>query len=194
MSAATLHAGDGRRKYLTATERTAFLAAAEAAEREVRTICALLATSGCRVSEALALTADRVDLVAGVVIFECLKKRRPGIYRAVPVPPALLNDLDLAHGLRKAHKRADGGRGLRLWGWSRMTAWRRVTEVMDAAGIKGPHACPKGLRHGFGVAAVSAGIPLNLAQRWMGHAQLSTTAIYAEAVGEEERAIASRMW
>ena len=28
-------------------------------------------------------------------------------------------------------------------------------------------------------------------QRWMGHAQLTTTAIYAEAVGEEERSIAA---
>ena len=48
--------------------------------------------------------------------------------------------------------------------------------------------------HGFGVAAVQASIPLNLVQRWMGHAQLSTTAIYAEAVGKEERDIAARMW
>jgi len=52
----------------------------------------------------------------------------------------------------------------------------------------------KGLRHGFGVAAVQAYIPLNLVQRWLGHAQLSTTAIYAEAVGQEEQAIAARMW
>ena len=41
---------------------------------------------------------------------------------------------------------------------------------------------------------VSAGIPLNLVQKWLGHAQLSTTAIYADAVGEEEQSIASRMW
>ena len=81
---------------------------------------------------------------------------------------------------------------MQLWRCSRMTAWRRVTEVMAAVGITGPHACPKGLRHGFGVAAVSAGIPLNLAQRWMGHAKLSTTAIYAEAVGDEELAIVSQ--
>jgi integrase/recombinase XerD len=53
---------------------------------------------------------------------------------------------------------------------------------------------PKGLRHGFGVAAVSAGIPLNLVQKWLGHAQLTTTAIYADAVGEEEQSIAARMW
>ena len=52
---------------------------------------------------------------------------------------------------------------------------------------------PKGLRHGFGVAAVSAGSPLNLVQKWLGHAQLTTTAIYADAVGEEEQSIAAQM-
>ena len=49
----------------------------------------------------------------------------------------------------------------------------------------GPAHLGQGLRHGFGVAAVSAGIPLNLVQKWLGHAQLTTTAIYADAVGEE---------
>ena len=63
---------------------------------------------------------------------------------------------------------------------------------MVAAGLNGVHALPKGLRHGFGVAAVSAGIPLNLVQRWLGHAQFSTTAIYADAVGTEEKDVASR--
>jgi integrase/recombinase XerD len=75
-----------------------------------------------------------------------------------------------------------------------MTGWRRVCEVMARAGVRGPQASPKGLRHGFGVAAVTAGVPLNLVQKWLGHAQLSTTAIYADAVGEEEHAIAARMW
>ena len=66
---------------------------------------------------------------------------------------------------------------------------------MDQAGIgDGPWASPKGLRHGFGVEAVSKGIPLNMLQKWLGHAQLSTTAIYANAVGEEEKNIASKMW
>jgi integrase/recombinase XerD len=31
-------------------------------------------------------------------------------------------------------------------------------------------------------------------QKWLGHAQLTTTAIYANAVGEEEQSIAARMW
>jgi site-specific recombinase XerD len=75
-----------------------------------------------------------------------------------------------------------------------MTGWRAVHDVMTSARLEGPHASPKGLRHGFGVAAASAGIPLNLVQKWLGHAQLTTTAIYANAVGAEEKEIARRMW
>jgi site-specific recombinase XerD len=50
------------------------------------------------------------------------------------------------------------------------------------------------LRHGFGINATVNGIPLHMLQKWMGHAQLSTTAIYADAVGKEEQDIAARMW
>jgi site-specific recombinase XerD len=57
-----------------------------------------------------------------------------------------------------------------------MTGWRAVHTVMQA------------------VAAVSAGIPLNLVQKWLGYAQLSTTAIYADAIGAEEKDIAKGMW
>ncbi len=63
-----------------------------------------------------------------------------------------------------------------------------------AAGIPdGPHACPKGLRHGFGVQAANRGTALNMVQKWLGHAQLTATAIYANAVGEEEQSIAARI-
>ena len=49
---------------------------------------------------------------------------------------------------------------------------------MDEAGIKdGPHRTPKGLRHGFGVNAIEKGIQLNMLQKWMGHADMKTTAI-----------------
>ena len=189
-----LHTLGGLRKYLTAAERDAFLREAELADRAVRTLCMTLAYAGCRLSEALALTADRVDLAAGVLVIASLKKRRTGIFRTVPVPPALLDALDMVHGVRELHASRGKGRGERLWTWSRMTGWRAVHSVMAAARLDGPHASPKGLRHGFGVAAVSAGIPLNLVQKWLGHAQLTTTAIYADAVGAEEKDIARRMW
>lgn len=188
-----LYDAEGRRLYFTEDERRAFVAAAAKAPREVRTFCGVLHATGCRISEALALTAQQIDLSGRVVVFESLKKRRKGVYRAVPVPPELLDALDLVHGICEAQRR--GQAKALLWPWSRMTAFRRVQEVIAAAGIPaGPHACPKGLRHGFGVQAVSRGIALNMVQKWLGHAQLTTTAIYANAVGEEEQSIAARMW
>jgi len=123
----------GQRKYVTPAERKAFLQAAEGATEEVRTFCGTLVYSGCRISEALALTAARVDIGDGVLVIESLKKRRYGIYRAVPVP-------------------------------------------LPCSMTSGP--------------GVGLGVPLNLVQKWLGHAQLTTIGIYVEAVGSGERDIA----
>ena len=77
-----------------------------------------------------------------------------------------------------------------------MTGFRRVCRRSSPpqASRTARTPAPKGLRHGFGVQAVSRGIALNIVQKWLGHAQLTTTAIYANAVGEEEQSIAARMW
>jgi integrase len=160
----------------------------------VRTFCATLAYTGCRISEALALTADRIDLKDGTIVIESAKKRQTGIYRPIPVPPALLDMLNLVHDIRAAHKRRDRGETVRLWNWSRTKGWYVVCAVMKAAKIAGPHATPKGLRHGFGIKAISCGVPLNTLQQLFGHAQLSTTSIYADAMGPEKRLLVQRMW
>ena len=65
-------------------------------------------TTGCRVSEAMTLTSERVDLASRAVVFETLKKRRRGVFRAVPVPAGRLDQLDLVHGLREAQRRGKG--------------------------------------------------------------------------------------
>lgn len=181
----------GNRLYLTAAERAAFLTAAAKAPREVRSFCEVLHFTGCRISEALALTVGRVDLDGQALVFETLKKRRTGVYRAVPVPPRVIDTLVLVHGIRE---RREKRRNHLLWSWSRTTAWRHVKSIMAAAGIAGPQASPKGLRHGYGVAAIGATVPLNMLSKWLGHAAIETTAIYANALGEEQRSIAKRMW
>jgi site-specific recombinase XerD len=65
---------------------------------------------------------------------------------------------------------------------------------LSVAGIPdGSHACPKGLRHSFGGQAVSKGITLNMVQTWLEQAQLTTTAVYANAVGEEEQSVTAHL-
>ncbi|NBT60002.1 site-specific integrase [bacterium] len=192
---ASLFDANGQRLYITASERNAFLEATSRADRQIRTFCMVMAYTGCRISEALALTGKSIDFGQKAIVFETLKKRKAGVYRAVPVPDSLLDTLNMAHGLQEAAKRKKNRLGLPLWDFSRTTAWRHIVEVMNQAHIPdGPHKCPKGLRHGFGVMAITQGIPLNMVSKWMGHASLEVTAIYANALGEEQRTIAGRMW
>jgi integrase len=178
-----IHDQAGRRKYLSADERTRFLRAADRLAPSARALCHVLAVAGCRVSEALALTVHHLDAERLTLTLRTLKRRRT-VFRAVPVPRAIV---DMP---RLLPLDAEG----RFWPLHRATAWRVVKAAMRRAYITGPMACPKGLRHSFGIHAAGCNVPTNLIQRWMGHASPTTTAIYLDAVGVEERQFASRMW
>ena len=65
---------------------------------------------------------------------------------------------------------------------------------MRTAGIEDPQAFPRGLRHSYGVAAVTAGVPLPTVAAVLGHASLATTAIYTTAIGAEAQELVSRIW
>jgi integrase len=186
-----LYTSSGRRKYLTAEERRRFLEAADKQSRpELRTLCLTLAHTGARISEVLALTCASIELDGGFIAIRSLKKRtRQIVVREIPAPR------DLLHALAAVHHIATRDPEARLWTWCRSRAWQLVKSVLrDARVTPGPHATPKGLRHGFGLHAIRSGVPLNLVQRWLGHASMTTTAIYLQAIGKEEREIAARMW
>lgn len=188
---ASLYSASGLRKYLTPDERKRFLAASFAEPRpDLRTLCLALAYTGCRISEALSLTPAAILSDQGCIAIRTLKQRNKLlVVREVPVPGWLIEELERVHRLACLPPLQ------RLWPMSRGRAWQLIKEVMGTARIMtGPHACPKGLRHGFGVHAIRCGVPLNFVQRWLGHASMTTTAIYLQAIGNEEREIAARMW
>jgi integrase/recombinase XerD len=190
---ASLFNHSGSRKYLNAAERHRFIHATTRVAVPVRLFCLLLLWSGARISEVLALTPDAIDLESGVASIQTLKRRKPGIVRQIPLPPKVLKELERVFGLTAAQH--DPARAtVRVWRWSRTTAWRYVKAIMAAAGIVGSAAMPKGLRHGFGVNAFQSNVPPHLVQRWLGHASLRTTAIYGDVIGPDERAFAERMW
>lgn len=151
-----------------------------------RAFCLTLFHTGCRISEALNLTAGSLDVTERALIFETLKRRGRGHYRVIPIPGSL------CRLLREVVKAADSHE--RIWRFSRSTGYRLVKKCMTDAGISGSMSSPKGLRHGMAVACLTAQIPLPTVQKWMGHARLETTAIYLDVSGEEERSLAERLW
>jgi integrase/recombinase XerD len=197
---ASLYAPGGGRKYLNHAERDRALAEMAKLPRSQALFALTLAWTGARVSEVLALTASSFQIIrtsslkieSGVVAIVTLKRRGHHV-REVPIPPELTAALD-EHYKLSARQRDEHLRDRRLWSWHRVTAWRIIKHVMRRSAIAGRQACPRGLRHAFGVGSLQTGVPLNLTQRWLGHARIGTTAIYAAASGPEEVEFARRFW
>lgn len=181
----TLYDANGRRKYLVESEFKAFLAAAETLPPRERAYCHTLAHTGGRLAEIIALRKQDIDLKAGSIVIKSLKKRGKTVYRSIPVPPSLITTLTLVFDLGR------GKGGELLWNVDERTANRWIMKAMEAAGVE--HT-PRSLRHTFGVTAVVKGIPATIIQKWLGHADIKTTAIYMQAMGAEERGLAERMW
>jgi integrase/recombinase XerD len=175
----------GRRKYLTRDECVKFARVASQLPLSRRLLCLTLYFTGCRLSEALSLRKEDIDLAESVIQIRCLKKRGKVVVRRIPVPLSLAQQLS-----SMSESPADG----RLWEYSRTTAWRIVKGVMLEAGISGIHGTAKGLRHGFGVRAAMGKVPVNVIQKWMGHSDPNTTAIYLSVRDEEELELIKRTW
>jgi len=186
-----LYDAKARRLYINAAERARFVEAASKAPLPIRAFAFTLLYSGCRLSEATALRFSAIQAERQIVTFRTLKRRSSTVFREVPVSAdliGLLMDLQDEQPVEK-YIWSDGRKPI-----NRSTGYRWIKQIMTSAGVVGKQASPKGLRHGYGIHAQSCGVPPNMLQKWMGHADLATTAIYADACGEEELEIAGRMW
>lgn len=178
---------DGNRKYLNTEERLKFYEVAKLIpEQRDRSFCLTLYYTGCRISEAIELHHRSLDRSNGTVIFRTLKQRHKDRYRALPIPDELMHEIDklIRLGTNTGH----------IWDFSRTTGWRIIKKIMQQAGFHGVKASPKGLRHGFAIACISARIPMSTLQKWMGHSRFETTTIYLDFVGKDERDLAKRVW
>ena len=201
MPTAHLFDQQGQRLFFTEEERKAFIETADRVEdAKARTFCSLLHYTGCNFTEAMNFTPQQVDCAGRVIVFSGLLPRRADITRAIPVPDSFLELLDEVHGVR--HYQAGLHAGERLWPLSKTALHKKVTRVISDAGIAGgPHAVPKGIRHGFFVHAVRRRVMITRLQKWMGHSFPEYTAQYVaellkhapELLGDE-RADAERMW
>ncbi|MCG8527217.1 MAG: site-specific integrase [Opitutales bacterium] len=181
----------GIRKYLSAAERRRFYESA-VAETDLgkKIFCLTIYFTGCRISEVLELRVDKIDFDNEIIVVRTLKQRengdRPPSYRYCLVPRELLQ---LYRDLIKGKNLDD-----RLFDFSVSTGYRAVKTHMEIIGLSGARATPRGLRHTFAVSHVLKHVPLPIIQKWMGHKDLQSTAVYLNIVSEEERYYAQQIW
>ncbi len=171
-------------------------AAVRVATRD-RALLELLYAAGLRVSEALGLDVDDLDLEGGSVRVLGKGDRQ----RVVPIGDEAVVWLErylaevrptlVAAG--RAPSRRGGpvflsDRGRRL---GRSHAWLAVKRAASDAGI-GSRVSPHTLRHSFATHLLEGGADLRVVQELLGHASISTTQIYTHLTGERIREVYAR--
>lgn len=152
-----------------------------------KTMLELLYATGIRVSELIDLNVDDVNLKAGYI--KCRKQREE---RIVPVGRLALSALEnylnrirttIASSAEQALFVNMTGRRMTRQGF-----WKIVKFYADRAGIKKP-ITPHTLRHSFAAHLLENGADIYAVQMMMGHADLSSTQIYAKLMNNKLRDI-----
>ncbi len=146
-----------------------------------RALLEVLYGTGARISEAVGLDVDDVDLVDGSVLLRGKGSKE----RLVPIGSYALAAVD-AYLTRSRPELAAVGtsdragalflnaRGGRL---SRQSAWTVLVKAADRAGVT-RDVSPHTLRHSFATHLLEGGADVRVVQELLGHASVTTTQIY----------------
>jgi len=144
-----------------------------------RALLELLYSTGSRISEAVGLDIDDVDMRDRSVLL----RGKGGKQRLVPVgrPAVAALDAYLVRGRPGLAGRGRGtpavflnARGGRL---SRQSAWQVLQDAAERAGITAK-VSPHTLRHSFATHLLDGGADVRVVQELLGHASVTTTQIY----------------
>jgi integrase/recombinase XerD len=142
-------------------------------------ILELLYGTGARISEAVGLDVDDIDLESPAVRLHGKGGRDRVVPLGGPARAALATYLRRGRPTLASASASPGPavflsrRGTRL---SRQSAWSALRSAATAAGV--PGASPHVLRHSFATHLLDGGADVRVVQELLGHASVSTTQIY----------------
>jgi integrase/recombinase XerD len=144
-----------------------------------RALLEVLYGTGARISEAVGLTQDDVDLVGSTVLLH----GKGGKDRLVPLGRMARAAVD-AYLVRGRPALAAAGSGTPLLflnnrggGLSRQSAWTVLRAAAERAGLT-VEVSPHTLRHSFATHLLDGGADVRVVQDLLGHASVTTTQIY----------------
>jgi len=144
-----------------------------------RALLEVLYSTGARISEAVGLDVDDVDVQSRSVLL----RGKGGKQRLVPIGRPAVSALD-AYFVRGRPDLARRGKGLpaiflnaRGGRLSRQSAWQVLQDAAERAGIAAS-VSPHTLRHSFATHLLEGGADVRVVQELLGHASVTTTQIY----------------
>jgi integrase/recombinase XerD len=183
-------------KAISVDDVTRILAAASVGDGPLplrdRALLELLYATGARISEAVGLDVDDVDLDRGQAT--ALLRGKGGKQRLVPVGSFARAAVEayLVRGRRVLVAQGPGtpalflnARGGRL---SRQSAWTVLDRAVARAAV-GVEASPHTLRHSFATHLLDGGADVRVVQELLGHASVTTTQVYTLVTADRLREV-----
>lgn len=159
-----------------------------------RALVELLYGTGARISEAVGLDIDELDLVSDPVQGSVKLHGKGGKERVVPVGSYARKALEsylvqgrpllasVGRGLPAVFLNARGGR------LSRQSAWTVLVRAAERAGVRAD-VSPHTLRHSFATHLIDGGADVRVVQELLGHASVTTTQIYTLVTVDKMREV-----
>ena len=155
-----------------------------------RALLELLYGTGARISEAVGLAVDDVDLVSATVLLH----GKGGKDRMVPLGSYAREAVE-AYLVRGRPALAAAGRGTprvflnqRGSGLSRQSAWMVLRKAAERAGVT-TTVSPHTLRHSYATHLIDGGADVRVVQELLGHASVTTTQVYTLVTVERLREV-----
>ncbi|WP_263119899.1 site-specific tyrosine recombinase XerD [Cellulomonas fimi] len=157
-----------------------------------RALLELLYSTGARISEAVGLDVDDLDLTPGRAAVRLFGKGRKE--RVVPVGAYAVEAVE-AYLVRSRPALAVAGRGgarvfLNTRGapLSRQSAWAVLHTAAERAGLPA-EVSPHTLRHSFATHLLAGGADVRVVQELLGHASVTTTQLYTKVTPDTLREV-----
>jgi len=155
-----------------------------------RALLEFLYGTGARISEAVGLAVDDVDILAGVVTVTGKGDKQ----RRLPLGAVAIRAIE-DYLVRGRPALAAGGRGspslfLNSRGapMSRQSAWAALRRAAERAGLSA-RVSPHTLRHSYATHLIERGADVRVVQELLGHASVTTTQVYTLVTPETLREV-----
>lgn len=167
-------------KYFTADEARMILSdSLKQTDYDLYFLSLFLWNTGCRVSEALGVRVQDIDLIGKALRVNTLKRK--GHTRVLPLQNGFIGEIALwinVNGLKRNDL---------LFDISRKTAYNYVKEACEYSGITDERAHPHTWRHSYAVNCITQGVPVTVLKEFLGHRDICKTLIYTQILAQDTR-------
>ena len=142
-------------------------------------LCLFLWNTGMRVSEALSVRVEDVDLMGKALKVKTLKRQNH--MRAIPLQNGFVGEISLWIN-QQGLKRKD-----QLFSFNRITAFNKVRKACNLARLNDDRGHPHTFRHSFAINCIIQSVPVTVLREWLGHRDITKTLIYTQILAQDSR-------